>query len=151
MRGMIAGLLGFRRRVALIVALLGFLLLYGVSQVMSVSPPRVTIDPGLRPVMSASDAIRVAQSEIALMAGDVGRNPASTISSARALRGSDITSAEPDGPIFTGDQALRTYWLIRGSGTFVPEFGRSNPKRVYGTGYLIIDDASGEIVGTGMP
>jgi hypothetical protein len=139
------------RRVAIVFAAGALLVVYGAAQVTSVSPPRITVDPGIRPSLSASDAIRLAQSEISLMAGDVGRNPASTIASARALKGSDIPSAEPNGPIFSGEQADRTYWIVRGSGTFVPEFGRSNPKKIFGTGYLIMDDATGEIVGSGMP
>ncbi len=42
-------------------------------------------------------------------------------------------------------------WVVRAHGAFVTQRGRSMEPRVFASGYLIIDDATGDIVGMGMP
>lgn len=136
-------------RIAIVIA--AALVLLWASQVANTAqPPSITIDAGLKPHLSGSEAIALAQSQIAAMAQSVGRSTSSSISSARAVRGSEISKIEATAPTLDDAEADQTYWIVRGTGTYLATRGRG-PDKVFATGYLIIDDATGDVIGMGMP
>ena len=135
-------------RIVLLAAVVVVLLL--AAQVALTRQRIVTIDAGLSPRMTAEQAIGLATSQVSNMAQSVGHSTASTIVFAHAVRGGAIASVEVDAPVFEGSAADGTYWIVRAEGTFVGRRGRG-PDQIFDTGYLIIDDANGDIVGMGMP
>ncbi|HET8785529.1 MAG TPA: hypothetical protein VFM38_07840 [Candidatus Limnocylindrales bacterium] len=65
---------------------------------------------------------------------------------------SDVEASLADVPPESGD-ASRVIWVARGEGTFLVTRGGLSAKGpwVGETGYLLIDDETGEIVGMGTP
>jgi hypothetical protein len=89
------------------------------------------------------------------MAEDLGLTPFETrLDSIVATVLSDVSAYEPriGAPVDSPD-ASQIVWVARGEGTFlVTRTGRSGrPPWVGETGYLLIDDETGEIVGFGTP
>jgi hypothetical protein len=79
---------------------------------------------------------------------------ASTIRGMVALKASDLGSVEPDAGAApagssAGDSVL---WVVRATGTFVGDRVPPGAKPIVeSTGYFVVDDSTGEIVGMGMP
>lgn len=123
-----------------------------VASSVAASRPTVTIAPGLQPRLTPDEAIALAANNIALMARDVGADEAPRIISATAVRGGDISSVEPGAGSPDGAASNGIYWVVRGQGRFVGRFAPSGSgPLVSTTGYVIIDDATGEVVGMGLP
>jgi hypothetical protein len=85
-----------------------------------------------------------------LMAEHVGAQQTATVTKISAVRGRDLEKAEPGAGSAEGDQADAAYWVVRGTGTFLGRRGQSGD-HLSGTGYIVIEDATGDIVGMGMP
>jgi hypothetical protein len=123
-----------------------------VANSLAASAPRVTIAQGVQPRLTSDAAIALAANQIALMARSLGAAETSQISSANAVRGGDLTSVEPGAGSPEGAAANAIFWIVRGRGTFVGRFSPSGTGPFVGaTGYVIIDDATGEVVGMGLP
>jgi len=74
------------------------------------------------------------------------------IISLTAILGADIASVEPNAPRPVGGDAAKTFWIVRATGIFVGQRVPPGQSPIIGaTGYLIIDDATGEFIGMGMP
>jgi hypothetical protein len=139
-------------RFRVVTVILGVLVLaVWVAISSAASPPSVSIAPGLTPRLGSADAAKLAQSNIALMARSVAANETSTVTKIMAVRGDQIDAAQPGAGSATGDQADDIYWIVRASGTFVARRGPAGGDRVYPSGYILISDATGDVVGFGMP
>jgi hypothetical protein len=114
--------------------------------------PDVRVDPGLSPRMPPEQVAEVAMGQLRLMEQWAGR----TAAPARVLR---LTATTADGvvrlePAAGSGSALTAgiVWLVRAEGTFTNV--RTPPgveAMVARSGYLIISDADGSIIGSGFP
>jgi hypothetical protein len=59
----------------------------------------------------------------------------------------EANSVLPESP----SEASRIAWVVRAVGTFVGLRGPSPDPIVFGSGYLLIDDLTGEVIAMGMP
>lgn len=128
------------------------------SAVVTASAPGSTPVP-VDPVRTEAEVTAIATNHLALMATAAegsGLTPVpAKLESVAATRWSDVSAVEPslaDVPAESGD-ASRVIWVARGEGTFlVTRTGLSGKGPWIGeTGYLLIDDETGEIVGMGTP
>lgn len=106
---------------------------------------------GLSVRSTASDVARIAREEIADMARDAGRPETVNIVRINAVPAEAVRSLEPSAGEGNSDVG-RAVWVVRALGTFIGE--RVPPGQdeiVAESGYLLIDDATGEIIGMGMP
>jgi hypothetical protein len=133
----------------LVVGAVAVIALVAAGTALSSTPASIQIDAGLTPHMSGADVVALAQTHLAGMSTAAG-NSNVAITSAHLVRGTDLATAIKNGPILSGDMADAHYWIVRGTGTWVASHGRGTPKTAP-TGFFIIDDATGEFVGMGMP
>ena len=131
-----------------IIAIAGLLTLAVASNVWSSSPATVSIDPGVSPRLSGAEAVSIARDRIVASAKANGK--VGTVVSAQAVKGTSLATEIEGGPGLEGDAANGVYWIVRGTGAFVAGHGLGAPQ-TSDSGYFIIDDATGEIVGMGMP
>jgi hypothetical protein len=138
-------------RIALVVA--GALVAVALAANSIAAPsPTISIASGVEPRLTPTEAIAIAQNDIALMARSVGAAESSTVLKATAARGADVDSVEPGAGTAEGEQAESVYWVVRARGTFVGARGPAGSSdRVAATGYIVIDDATGDVVGMGLP
>jgi hypothetical protein len=129
------------------------LLLAAAGAASSNSPVGVAvqIDAGVTPRLSGAAVVTLVQDHVADMvaAGAPNTTPLK-ISGAHAVKGSSLATAISDGPALEGAEADQTYWIVAGTGTFVARRGLG-PDKVFSSGFYIIDDATGDFVGMGMP
>jgi hypothetical protein len=111
------------------------------------------------PIRTEGEIAQIATTHLANLshiAEDIGLTPVETrLDPVVAARWADVGAYEPrigDADPSSPD-ATRIVWVARGEGTFlVTRTGRSGrPPWVGATGYLLIDDETGEIVGMGTP
>lgn len=118
----------------------------------NVEVPVIKIDAGLTPRMSAEQVEAVALNEIHAMESMVGAAVrAPRIVTITATTNSGVEKLEP-GSGHGDPPALGIQWLVRAEGTFTNN--RTPPganPMVAATGFFIIGDADGGIVGFGFP
>jgi hypothetical protein len=106
---------------------------------------------GLSVRSTASDVARIARENIANMARDAGRPETVDIVRINGVPGEAVRSLEPGAG--EGDSDIgRAVWVVRAIGTFVGN--RVPPGHddiIADSGYLLIDDFTGEVVGMGLP
>jgi hypothetical protein len=111
------------------------------------------LDLALTPRMTADEAVVVAMTSLAAMArGAANANLATSVDpriiKVSLRRASDARSVESSS---AGDPTAKgLVWIVRAEGTFLTNRGLG-PPRVWPSGYFIIDDATGGILGDGMP
>ena len=115
-----------------------------------------SIAAGITPRMSADQAAQVAVQALVNMsavaeAASLPTTP-TVIRSIDCIHPADIGSLEPRA---AGTQSDRdpnaVLWIVRAQGTFVNQHVRSLTPAVATSGYFVIDDATGQSVGWGMP
>lgn len=136
----------------------GLVILVGVSIFSTLVAGReqmVFISPDVTPRMTAGDVMKIANERLASMAGMAPSATAvsPSISTVRALRADQVQSIESQAGIEVGPSVDpgRAIWVVRATGTFVGLHTRQLEPIVFGSGFLLIDDSTGEIVGMGMP
>jgi hypothetical protein len=109
------------------------------------------IDSGLTPVLSSEHVAQIAFERLRGMATTPGVGEPKPIQnvSLHAVRESDVHKVEPNSPV--GDSVSGIVWVVRAEGTFVSARGRSPELIIADSGYLLVDDGSGQIIGMGMP
>lgn len=128
----------------------GLLVVVAVPLAFSQEAAQVTIDDGISPTLTIASVTQLAEADIRNMGQLTGGGAVPRVISAHAMRSDAITKDEPNGPIFDPARAGATVWLVRATGTFVGQRGKG-PDQVFKSGYLIIDDATGEVIAMGMP
>lgn len=111
-----------------------------------------SVPPGLATRMSANDAAEIALALMKKMETNrVGTGPTkpTRIISVMAATGPEVGSIEPRAGGTAADNSV--VWVVRGEGTFIAARGRTTEIRLFSSGYIIIDDATGDILGMGMP
>ena len=91
---------------------------------------------------------------LAAAASELGLTPVPTqLETVIATRWADVSAYEPrvGAPDSDSPEGAGVVWVARGEGTFLVSRGRSQEPRVGSTGYLLIDDETGEIMGMGTP
>lgn len=114
--------------------------------------PVVRVEPGLLPRMTADQVAEVAVRQLRQMEKSAGRTAApARVLSMTATTAEGVVRLEPA----AGQDSLLTagiVWLVRAEGTFTNN--RTPPgaeSLVAPSGYFIISDADGGIVGSGFP
>jgi hypothetical protein len=85
---------------------------------------------------------------------DAAAAPAARIVSSTFTTRGEAAKANPEvgAPNEDSPEASRKVWVVRAAGTFLGERVPPGAKPVIGTtGFFVIDDASGEVIGMGMP
>lgn len=122
--------------------------------------PAATLTSGVAPTRTEADVLKIATSHLDGMAGSavsMGLDPApngSRIESVEAAMWSDIEAygSGASAPEIGSPDASRILWVVRAEGTFlVVRSGLGRDPWVGKTGYLLIDDETGMIVGMGTP
>jgi hypothetical protein len=115
--------------------------------------PVVTVPTGIVTRMTPSQVISLAKTTLSTMSNGVANAIPIAIVSVTATGEAGLSSIEPGaGADLGGDRAGSIIWVVRATGTFVAP--RSLPGKapiVASSGYLLIDDATGESIGMGMP
>jgi hypothetical protein len=114
--------------------------------------PVVTIEAGLTPRMTPEEVEAVAIQQIHLMEGMVvAAVQPPKILAITATTASGVETLEPG----SGHQAPPVpgiQWLVRAEGTFTNDRGPSGASQAIApTGYFVIDDADGGVIGYGFP
>lgn len=145
-------LLGFGLSAAVAVAL-GYLFLMG--GVGGSATYIVDRDPDLVTKLSPENVAETVLDRLVSMergATAWGEAPASTparILKVASRRADDVRSVEPNSAVTTETGAV---WIVRAEGTFIQSRGLlDSGKRIWSTGYFLIDDATGMILAMGMP
>jgi hypothetical protein len=110
----------------------------------------VVID-GVQPTMSADAIAKVVTTQLEANEKLAGTRIATIqILEMTATTGDRIHAFEPQagdtGPAMTG-----TVWVVRARGTFFNPAGVDPASMVVGSGYFVVADADGQIVGSGTP
>jgi hypothetical protein len=109
-----------------------------------------TVGAGLALRMDAEQVADLARDQIADMATAASRSVTPDILSVTAVAEADIESVLPH----LGNQdggSERLVWVVKATGWFVARLGpASRPPDAGPDGYLVIDDATGHIVGMGV-
>lgn len=112
--------------------------------------PTVSIQAGLAHRLDVSTVQGIAEQHLGSMQTMAAGGQAIAIQKISAVAADRVTSVEAAAPVETDATGIR--WVVRATGTFVGQrVPLGNPPIVADTGYLIIDDATGEVVGMGMP
>jgi hypothetical protein len=114
----------------------------------------LVIPNGLAMKMTADEAVGVANASLDAMArgvasGGVQGGKPKRITHVIAATGADLADLEPRAAGLV-DPLTRKVWLIRAEGQWLQNRGRG-PAVVYPTGFMVIDDETGEIIVRGMP
>ncbi|HEY3548959.1 MAG TPA: hypothetical protein VGK17_23035 [Propionicimonas sp.] len=139
-----------------------FLLLIAVLLLVVLALPRISGGTGASPdypvefrvaahKMSAADVDSTIKARLTEMGGTT--SPAK-VTGMTVLSMSDVSAVEPGagGPVDGSPDAATTVWVVRAEGSFVGLRVPPGAKPIHSTtGYFIVDDATGEIVGMGMP
>lgn len=132
-----------------VVSVAAGVLLVAAAAANSQPATTISIDAGLSPRLDPTQVIAIAKSDIAHMAEGVGKDTSSVILTVRAVRGSAVGAIENGAPGLGANRADSVIWVVRGTGTFVGQFGRGvTPQST--TGYVLIDD-TGDVIGMGLP
>lgn len=122
--------------------------------------PRFAADGAVRPARAEEDIREIAISHIERMAqsaASMGLEPAPDglrIQSLAATAWRDVAMHEPRAATLHegSPEASRIVWVVRGDGSFlVTRVPRDREPFVGRSGYLLIDDATGMILGMGTP
>jgi hypothetical protein len=112
--------------------------------------PTVSVQAGLAPKLDVSTVQAIAEQQLASMQTMAAGGQTIAIQKISAVGADRVTGVEAAVPVETDATGIR--WVVRATGTFVGQrVPPGNPPIVADTGYLIIDDATGEVVGMGMP
>jgi hypothetical protein len=115
--------------------------------------PDVRVDPGLSPHMPPDQVSEVAMGQLRLMEQWAGRTAASArVLSMTATTAEGVVRLEPAAGAGSSLTASVVVWLVRAEGTFTNV--RTPPgvePMIARSGYLIISDADGSIIGSGFP
>jgi hypothetical protein len=112
------------------------------------------IDPTLEPRHRVDEVVAIALNDIDDMARGAAAEGLPTtparITKIWLRRQSDLQSVDPNAP---GSTDSNVVWLVRAEGTFTTNHTGSVPRSpaVWSSGYLIVDDATGGIIGQGSP
>src|SRR3990170_3562974 len=110
--------------------------------------PTVSVQAGLTPRLDASTVQKIAEQHLASMQTMAAGGQAIAVHEISAVGGDPMAGREPAPPVEADASGIR--WVVRATGTFVGQrVPPGNPPIVADTGYLIIDDATGEVVGMG--
>jgi hypothetical protein len=135
-----------------VVAALAVLVL-GCHARTSAGVPTLVETNGLPMRMTGDDAISVAQGVLdasARGAASYGLDASQPrhIISVIASRGAGVGAFEPRAAgVIDSDSKV---WVIRAEGPFLQNRGLAKP-RVFSSGYIVVDDASGDVLAEGMP
>jgi hypothetical protein len=124
-------------------AIVAIFLLACAGNGRSVTYP-ISIQPGLEPRMSPAAVVEIAlaQQRASIAPG----RPAPTVTAVECVHGRDVGLASPP----PAPDATAPYWIVRMTGRFVNlRTPPGVPAQVFGSGFYVIDDASGEAVGRG--
>lgn len=113
--------------------------------------PTTSIAQGLRPNLDPSTVQQIAEQHLASMQTmAAGQGPAAVVQRISAVAADRVATLEAAAPVELEVAGIR--WVVRATGTFVGlRVPPGQPPIVNDTGYIIIDDATGEVVGMGMP
>jgi hypothetical protein len=129
------------------------LLVLGLGRVVGVGSAPVTDVPSDLPMKMTEAAVaEIVRSKLAMMEDQAAANDLAPSGKAAAV--TQIVAAEPGKlhdiePRAAGMETVGNAWVVRAEGTFVNSRGLK--QRVWSSGYFIIDDANGDVVGMGMP
>jgi hypothetical protein len=112
----------------------------------------VVIEPGFHPKMRPDQVAGIVLRQISAMERTAGKAVAAPrIVRMTATSAAGVSRLEPNAGVPEAPPG-GTRWLVRAEGTFMSNRGPvSGASGVAGTGFLIIDDANGEILGFGYP
>jgi hypothetical protein len=104
----------------------------------------VSIASGVEPRMTPAEAVAVVRERL---------GPAATVTSLRGLaRGSDVARFEPAAGRPLGAENIGPVWLVRANGRFVGGHGPPGSAPVEAdSGYYVVSDADGGVLGMGLP
>lgn len=118
----------------------------------STSDYSVTIAPDISPRMQSGDVVAIVLDDLAepitSVRGASQDSKPPRIVSVVCLRGSDVGTRVPNGR--APRLPYETVWFVRGEGRFVKTHLGGSPM-ISKTGFVIIDDATGDVVGRGAP
>jgi hypothetical protein len=139
-----------RGAIAATTALLVALIAVGVTMSSGNGTYTTMIDDGVEPALSAARVAEIAFADLERMSGLVGASARHPIEDVRlhAVRNGDVEDYEPGSAFGDG---VGIVWIVRANATFVTARGRQPGLIVRDSGYLLIQDGSGEIIGMGMP
>jgi hypothetical protein len=126
----------------------------GIAAAVVLSPKSDTyttaVAAGLAPRMDPEQVAGLAREQIAAMATAASRSVSPDILSVTAVAEADIESVLPHlGNPDSGSDRL--VWVVKATGWFVARLGPAGRPRDAGPdGYLIIEDATGHVVGMGV-
>jgi hypothetical protein len=128
--------------------------LVGITTAVVLSPREdtytTTVGAGLEPTLDAEQVANLARDQISNMAAEASRSVSADIKSLTAVAEADIASVLPSlGDPGTGSDRL--VWVVKATGWFVARTGPAGrPPDAGPDGYLVIEDATGHIVGMGI-
>jgi hypothetical protein len=147
------------RRVVLVTAIAAVAAAsYAVGSIVSggVAGSSFVIDApaSLAPRMDPAGVANLAQARLQEMAADAQaaglRVSGGSIQKVILARNDELGAVEPRAAGGEGSPD-RLLWVVRATGTFVTNRGPIGGTRSFASGYFLIDDATGEIIGMGMP
>jgi hypothetical protein len=112
----------------------------------------VTVADGLAPRMAPDEVQQLVAERLQRVGRESGRDGALiVIERVDAVVRDAVPAIEPGAAMTDGDESV--VWVVRARGTFIATRGLrgTDPPRISDTGYLVIDDATGEILEMGMP
>jgi hypothetical protein len=119
------------------------------SAVLAAAGPTVSVDAGLAPKRTAADVVSVAQAYLDVMAARP--EAAQAADSQKAVVSARATTSGLTQPAAVGGSD-HVVWVVRATGTFVGLRVPPGQDAIVGTsGYIVIDDATGDILEMGMP
>lgn len=113
----------------------------------------VELAPGLATRLSPASVTDIATGRLEAMAAEASiygleRPTAPRIIHVVSVRKADLPDVEPR---IAGIDGAGPFWVVRAEGTFFTKRGRDAKPRAFGSGYFLIDDTLGIVVGMGMP
>lgn len=140
-----------KSRVLAILAALGIVTVVGVASLANAGTgPTITVPAGIATRMNAADVIASVERRLMNMSAGVPNSVPITILSVTATDAGSVDAVEPNAGIDTSFGGV--VWIVRAKGTFVGVHVPPGTKPITSsTGYLLIDDATGEPMGMGMP
>jgi hypothetical protein len=119
---------------------------------------KLSVPSGLTTVMSPEQVVArvtdILNSDAAIAAAAGQPVKPTVIDMITAVRGSEINSVEPRAAnvaLAPNVTDATVFWVIRAHGTFVTQRGRTLVPRLFDSGYIVLDDVTGQMLARGMP
>jgi len=137
-----------------VIVVASILALWLSASLRTAGAPPVEVRDGAAPIMDGEDVAAIARSRLEQLAEQQpGRSVAIEIVQLTAVRGADLSLVEARAPVEVEPAlAAQTVWFVRAQGPFIAT--RTRPGQAppaAETGYFIISDTTGEIIGYGLP